>query len=152
MDTSAGTGYWLLITSRSNWCRLQVRNEWAFSDKSSLLTKKIHLEDRAIVYLGKEGAGVASAIGGSIRFIGKPFRLAGGDLFDQVYPIRVPTKVTRILEHPVPFRPLVPCVEFIANKRSWGSYFQGRAAIKMAENDFLTLHNALETESEGKLS
>ena len=143
MEIATKTGHWLLITSRGSWAHLCAREEWAFTDKSRRLTEKIRLGDHGIVYLRNEEKSGSSALGGIVGFSGAPFRLTGGSMFDQLFPVRLPIRVNYVLKEPVPFRPLVQRIDFMKHKINWGSYLQGHAAIELAEKDYRTMIEAI---------
>ena len=136
--------HWLLITSRTTWSYLQNRKEWAFARQSRPHPEAIHAGDNAIIYLRAEGVPGASAIGGAVDFIGKPWGTDGRLLFDELFPIRIAINPTRVVNPPVPFGPIIDHLEFIKNKRNWMSHLQGYAALRLSEKDFDYLISCME--------
>lgn len=125
-----------------------TKGEWAFSDKSRRLAEMIQPGDHGIIYLTVDGKSEPSALGGSVDFLGMPFRAAGDSIFDRLYPVRLPMRVNHALRVPVPFRPLVGSINFIEKKNNWGRYLQGHAAIELRETDFAVLLKAVNEEAQ----
>ena len=130
------SAHWLLITSRTTWSYLRDRREWAFATKSNPAPDSIHTGDNAIIYLRAEGVRGPGGLGGAVDFIGQPCRTDDRGLFDQLFPLRIPIRVTRVVDPPVPFAPIVDQLEFVKNKGNWGGYLQGHAARRLNVNDF----------------
>lgn len=134
---------WLLITSRASWARLRDAGEWAFAPNHQRKAEAIRPSDEAVVYLTIDRDG-GSAVGGVVRFTG-PCRPVAQEriLFDRLYPWRVPMRVLRALEEPVPFPQFIKSLAFITHK-SWGSHLQGQPVKLLGENDYRLLANAIE--------
>jgi len=99
------------------------------------LAGSIAEEDSGVVYLRSDSDGL-SALGGLVSFTGTTFRTSGSSLFDQAFPIRLGIRVRQVLDPPIPFKPLVRQIGFIKIKSNWGCYLQGKAALKLNENDY----------------
>ena len=52
------------------------------------------------------------------------------------FPLRIKLKPLAILEIPILFKPLVPKLNFIKNKRNWAVSIRGKAVIEIPESDY----------------
>lgn len=136
------TAEWLFLTNRLGWARLSERNEWALPERALKLSTTLAEGDVAVIYL--TGAGRhTSALAGVIEIRGAVHRSPRRTLFDELYPLKVTTKIRLRVADPVPFRPLVPSLNFIKNKEGWGIYLKGHALKRLDHHDYQVLERAL---------
>ncbi len=112
------------------------------------MVSRISPGDEAVVYVTKQGKSLVSALPGLVRFTGPTFMVEAVDIFDQVYPLRIPFKSSSSCNKEIPFAPLVRNLEFITHKRAWGRHLQGQSVKEIAESDFEILCRALEDGTE----
>lgn len=62
----------------------------------------------------------------------------------EVFGLRIKLKLLKMLENPVKFKPLVPMLTFIKNKKKWSLYIRGRAVVKIPEEDYKFILSRLE--------
>lgn len=147
MNATRIIAYWIVVSSRETWSYLREKGEWAFSEERSRLAYAVRPGDKGVVYLRSDGPGRPGALGGAILFIGPPYKAIGSGRIEHLYPLRLPIHVTSDLKDPIPFKEVVKGIEYIKNKENWGSYFQGRATIRIGEKDFRALDRAIVHES-----
>jgi hypothetical protein len=97
----------------------------------------------AVVYLKAESKDVSSALGGVIEFHGTLCAATGVDMFDQLYPIRIPIRVVHVSDPPTPFKPLVLRIGFTKGLVNWGTSIRGRAARVIEKRDYEILLHAM---------
>jgi len=127
---------------------------WAFAEKHQCKVGTVQPEHKGIVYLTADGGRHISAIAALVRFTGKPGVDSNGKTpFDAFFPLRIPMEVETIPTEPVPFKPLIPDLEFIYNKNNWGSLLQGQPLKPLPVSDFklmkMALHDAVQREEKG---
>jgi predicted RNA-binding protein len=132
---------WLLITGHGSWYRLRELGEWAFPDKALAKVAEIEPGDIAVVYLTQDGGDCG--LGGGVRFGEGLRKVKAANLFDTMYPHRMPIAVVKAPVAPVPFRPLIQDIAFIKNKQNWGLYFQGHPLRSLPAEDAATLLRAV---------
>lgn len=125
---------WLMITSEGSWERLVRNGAWAFASKAERLARSIREGDEGVVYL-TAGKGAVGRIAAVVRF-GSPLRKAEPrQLFDKLYPFKLPMTVEQRLSEPIEFVGLVRDLEFVKQKEIWGNYLQGHPARLLSERD-----------------
>lgn len=143
-DAQAGPDRWFLITSRGYWSRLQELGCWAFAQKKLGKAAAVRPGHRGIVYLTADGGRHISAIAAVIRFTGTVAEGPNGrTAFDAFFPLRVPIEIEVCPKAPVPFKPLIPALDFIYHKRNWGSMLQGQPLKPLPDADFELMELAL---------
>lgn len=136
---------WFLITSRGYWVRLKELGCWAFAEKKLGKAAAVKPGHKGIVYLTADGGRHISAIAAVIRFTGSVSKgSVGRTAFDAFFPLRVPIEVEVCPKEPVPFKPLIPVLDFIYHKRNWGSMLQGQPLKPLPDTDFEFMTQALE--------
>ena len=50
--------------------------------------------------------------------------------------MRVKIKPIKIFDRPIEFKPLIPKLKFITNKRNWASHLTGRSMREILKEDF----------------
>ncbi|MDO9538354.1 MAG: EVE domain-containing protein [Thermoplasmata archaeon] len=142
------TGYWIIITSRGYWSKLKDMGVWGFSEKDKARLDTIKSGDKALIYMTADGGKYKSAIGGVVKFIGKPWKVDGGkNLFDAMYPNRIKTKVSQVIEPPLEFSQYVGKVSFVGKGKNWGSGLQGQPVKPITEEDYAFLMKEIERET-----
>ena len=64
---------------------------------------------------------------------------------DEVFPLRVRLRAVEIFDPPVSFKPLIPKLAFITNKKQWSGHTRGQAMRMIPEEDYLYIMKAAET-------
>jgi predicted RNA-binding protein len=63
---------------------------------------------------------------------------------DEVFPLRVRLRGVEICDPPVSFKPLIPKLAFITNRKQWSGHIRGQAMRKIPEEDYLYIMKAAE--------
>jgi len=58
---------------------------------------------------------------------------------DETFNLRVRLAPVRVFSTPIEYKPLVPILSFIKNKRHWSGTLQGNAVFKIPEADYRTI-------------
>jgi len=144
--TQPEPNHWLLFASRNTWKHLQSRGEWAFASKVERKIEGLAENDIGIVYL-RSDMDAPSALGGLIEFSGRLHRISGRNLFDQMFPVRIPIIIRKVSDPPIEFKPFVKRICFITNKSNWGSHLQGRAMLRLDDSDYSLLADAIQNKT-----
>ncbi len=56
---------------------------------------------------------------------------------NEVFPLRINLKPLRVFDPPVVFKPLIPELKFITNKKMWSGHIRGQAMREIPEEDYL---------------
>ena len=143
-NSKAETSHWFLITSRGYWARLQKLGCWAFAKKNLGKVGALKPGHRGIVYLTADGGRHTSAIGAVVCFTGTAQESSNGNTaFDAFFPLRIPMEVETCPNEPIPFKPLIPDLEFIYHKKNWGSMLQGQPLKPLPDSDFELMEKVL---------
>lgn len=142
--TEAETKAWLLVTTRRNWAYLRARGVWAFSGEGK--ARGIRVNDFGVVYVVFEGD-QPGALTGLFRFAGRPRLVQDDPVLSRTYPIEIPIELVAAPGE-VPFKPLVPALAFIKNKRNWGAVLQGAVPKPLEDSDFRLIRRALLQDAE----
>jgi len=55
---------------------------------------------------------------------------------NELFPLRVRLKPVDIFKKPVAFKPLIPGLQFITNKKKWSGHLMGKAMRQISKEDF----------------
>jgi len=128
--------YWLCITNERNWKVIRERKVWGTGSKETL--SRVNMGDKLIFYLKREELGKVRKeprIVGIFEVCSEIFE-DSSPIFDKAYRYRVKLKPIKILKKPLEFKPLVPRLKFIKNKKNWGGELRGKSMRKLPEEDF----------------
>jgi predicted RNA-binding protein len=64
-------------------------------------------------------------------------------MVNETFPLRIKLKPVKILKKPVEFKPLIPEMRFITNKKKWSGHLIGKAMRTIPEEDFELIRNRL---------
>lgn len=143
--------YWLCVTDRENWKVIREKKIWGVPErrhKSTLMRTKVG--DKVVIYLKQEKKDdeiLEPKIAGVFEIISEPFKdhkrifKAPSKSPNELYPWRVMLKEIKISE--VDFKPLIPKLKFIKNKKKWHMSFFGKAMIEIPEEDFKLIERLL---------
>ena len=146
------THYWLCITSRENWNVVQQQEVWGVAERHRNTIQKVKIGDHLLFYLMSElknGQRLESALGGRAEVTSDVFRdtkriFSSNSVKKrtEVFPLRINLTAVRPFKEEVLFKPLIPDLEFIKNKRKWSGHIQGKAMRMIPEKDFQTIVRA----------
>ncbi|MBN1763494.1 MAG: EVE domain-containing protein [Methanomicrobia archaeon] len=137
--------YWLCITNEANWQVVKQRNVWGVAERHRNTIAKVTPGDTLVMYLKQEKigdeiresriAGVFTAASAVYTDKSKIFSTPKG-MGNEPFPLRVKLKPVDIFKKPVAFKPLIPRLQFITNKKKWSGHLMGKAMRQISEEDF----------------
>jgi len=136
--------YWLCITNEENWKVIKAKNIWGVPGRHKSTISKVKPGDKLLIYLKQEKIGdelkeprivgvfeVASEV---FEESSRIFKAPRGS--NEVFPYRIKIKPIKIFDKPLEFKPLIPKLKFIKNKRNWSGHLKGKAMREIPEEDF----------------
>ena len=135
------TNYWLCVIDDRNWRIVNRHNIWGVRGRFHNTISGAKVGDRLVFYVKP------LKIGGVFEATSDPYEdhelLFGEKGASDLYPFRIRLRKVIIPEEALPFKQVIPKLEFIKNKRKWGGYLQGRAMIPISEYDYKIIETAL---------
>jgi len=140
--------YWLCIANEENWKVIKKRNVWGVPERYKNTIARVKPGDKLLVYLKQEKVGdkpsrivaVYESISDAFKDSTRIFS-SKGLRSDEVFPWRVKIKPVKIFGKPVEFKPLIPKLKFITNKRKWSGHLMGKAMREIPEEDYNLIIN-----------
>jgi len=143
--------YWIYVTNSNNWGVTQKTNILGVSARYKNALSRVKKGDKCLVYVkGEVIAGdriepklVAQyEIASTVFEDSKKLFNAPPNIADETFNFRIRLKPVEIWEKPIEFKPLVPKLAFIKNKKNWALHIRGRAIVEIPEDDYhLILRN-----------
>lgn len=140
------THYWLCITNRENWNVVQQLKIWGVAERHRNTINKANPGDRLVFYLVSEpidGERLESAVGGEAEIASevfkdtrKIFKRGSVKKKGEIFPLRVNLSNVNPFKEEILFKPLIPHLQFIKNKKKWSGHIQGKAMRLISEEDF----------------
>ena len=137
---SPETHYWLTIASSENCALLAEMNYpyFALGSIGATTAKSIVAGDRCILYRSRQGKGFIGLF--EVTSDAEETTTAVGS---HVYTIRIPWKAELLCENrPVDLPAVAPALEFIKNKRMFGTYLQ-TTLRRLSSHDFSVIKREL---------
>lgn len=138
--------YWLAISNHENWEILKKNNIWGVSHRNLTAIAKINIGDLILVYVSskyKDKKVISPVvITGSYETISSVYEditkifLTQERKPEEVFPFRIKLKPLNIFREPVEFKPLIPKLNFIKNKRMWNGHIRGKGIREIPEEDY----------------
>ncbi|WP_456321128.1 EVE domain-containing protein [Palaeococcus sp. (in: euryarchaeotes)] len=134
--------YWLCITNRDNWEVVKKKNVWGVPKRHRNTIAKVKPGDKLVFYVKQERKDkqiLEPKIVGIFEVVSEPFT-DSSKIFkspphsNETYPLRVKIKPVKFGE--VEFKPLIPKLKFITNKKRWSGHLMGRAMRRIPEDDY----------------
>ncbi|KUH34829.1 hypothetical protein APY94_00190 [Thermococcus celericrescens] len=141
--------YWLCITNRDNWEVVKKKNVWGVAKRHKNTIAKVKPRDKLVFYVKQERkdkevlepkiVGIFEVVSehytDSSRIFKSPSHL------NETYPLRVKIKPIKLGE--VGFKPLIPKLKFITNKKKWSGHLMGKAMREIPEEDYKLIESLL---------
>jgi len=141
--------YWLCITNHDNWKVIKEKNIWGVPKRHKNTIAKVKPGDKLIIYVKQERKDkqifepklmgifeVASEVyNDSTKIFKSPPHL------NETYALRVKIKPIKLGE--LEFKPLIPKLKFITNKRKWSGHLMGKAMREIPEEDYKLIEQLL---------
>lgn len=138
--------YWIYITTSDNWKITKMQNLLGVPERNKNIIAKLQKGDRCLVYVKQErvaGEVVGAQIVADYEIASDVFRdptrvftTPRGLSEKEMFGLRTRLKPITVFEKPIDFKPLVEKLEFIRNKKNYGTHFIGRALIPIGGNDY----------------
>jgi len=138
--------YWLCITNEENWEVIREKNVWGVPERHKNTILKVKKGDKLLIYLKQEKVddeikpprivGVFEVISEVSRDSSRIFSSKGMRKSNETFPYRIKIKPVKIFDEPIEFKPLIPKLKFIKNKKKWSGHIQGKAMREIPEEDF----------------
>ncbi|WP_054839465.1 EVE domain-containing protein [Thermococcus sp. JCM 11816] len=141
--------YWLCITNRANWKVIKEKNVWGGVPRRHRNTiAKVKPGDKLVIYLKQERENkevLEPKIVGIFEVVGEPYedssRIFKAHVPNETYPLRVRIKPVKLGE--LDFKPLIPKLKFITNKKKWSGHLMGKAMREIPEEDYKLIESLL---------
>lgn len=124
---------------------MKEKNIWGVPERHRNTIAKVKKGDTLLMYLKQEKIGneiKASRIAGIFEAASavytddkRIFKVPKG-MGNETFPLRIKLKPIKILEKPVAFKPLIPKLKFITNKKVWSGHLIGKAMRTIPQEDF----------------
>lgn len=141
---------WLAISNRENSDVSIRKNVWGVPRRYTNVIQRVKPGDTICMYVGQKLIGrqiLAPAIT-SVFEVVTPMYEDSSEIFmspkklgNEVFPFRVKLKPIKIFREPVEFKPLIPRLKFITNKKMWSGHIRGQAMREIPEEDYQLIIN-----------
>jgi len=138
--------YWLCITNETNWKVIKEKNIWGVPERHKNTIAKVKPEDKLVIYVKQERVKdevKEPKIVAVYEVVSEPFKdstrifSSKGMRSSEVFPWRVKIKPMKIFDKPIEFKPLIPKLKFIKNKKKWSGHLMGKAMRELSKEVFL---------------
>lgn len=135
---------WLCISTRANNKITQQENIWGVAHQYEKTILKVKMGDILLMYTMRKLVNneiMPSAVNGVYEVISDVYEDATSlfetpkGMGEEKFPLRVKVKPVKIFKEPIPFKPLVPRMSFIKNKKMWSGSIR-RAMMMISEEDY----------------
>jgi|GEM_PF-110056 len=137
--------YWFCITTEDNWKVIRDKNVWGVPERHKNIIAKVKPGDKLLIYAKQEkigdelkesrGVAIYEVLSEVFRDSKKIFKTPKG-MGNEVFPYRIKIKPIKIFSKPIEFKPLIPKLKFISNKRKWSGHLMGKAMREIPKEDF----------------
>jgi len=138
--------YWLCITTEENWRAIKEKNIWGVPERHKNTIAKVKPEDKLVIYVKQERVkdevkepkivAVYEVASEPFKDSTRIFSSKGMRSSGETFPWRVKIKPIKIFDKPIEFKPLIPKLKFITNKKKWSGHLMGKAMREIPEEDF----------------
>ena len=141
--------YWLCITNRDNWEVVKKNNVWGVAKRHKNTIAKVKPGDRFVFYVKQERENkqvLEPKIVGIFEVVSEPYTdssriFKSPPHLNETYPLRVKIKPLKLGE--LDFKPLIPKLKFITNKKKWSGHLMGKAMREIPEEDYRLIESLL---------
>ena len=130
--------------NRENWEVVKKKQVWGVPKRNHNIMQRVKPSDTILIYVRQEKVGnevLPSAIMGDLEVTSEPYeehtRIFGTppQMGDEIFPYRVKVKPIHTFDKPLEFKPLVPDLKFITNKKMWSGHLR-IAMREIPEEDY----------------
>ncbi|USS41579.1 EVE domain-containing protein [Thermococcus aggregans] len=141
--------YWLCITNRDNWEVIKEKNIWGVPKRHKNTIAKVKPGDKLLIYVKQERKDkqiLEPKIVGIFEVVSEPYEdskriFKSPPHLNETYPLRVKIKPVKLGE--IDFKPLIPKLKFITNKKKWSGHLMGKAMREIPEEDYKLIESLL---------
>jgi predicted RNA-binding protein len=136
--------YWIASSNRDNAEVVREKHIWGVPRRNRSLMHRVKSGDKMLVYVRGEQEGetaLPSAITGAYEVVSDPYEdetpifLTPRHMGNEVFPFRMKVRPVAIFDEPLEFKPLIPDLKFITNKKMWSGHL--RVAMReIPEEDY----------------
>jgi len=136
--------HWIASLNRENWEVVKKKQVWGVPKRNHNIMQRVKPSDTILIYVRQEKVGnevLPSAIMGDLEVTSEPYeehtRIFGTppQMGDEIFPYRVKVKPIHTFDKPLEFKPLVPDLKFITNKKMWSGHLR-IAMREIPEEDY----------------
>ncbi len=138
--------YWLCITNEANWKVIREKNVWGVPERHKNTIAKVKPGDKLLIYLKQERVDKNEVkeprIVAIYEVVSEPFKdstrifSSKGMRSNETFPWRVKIRPVKIFDKPIEFKPLIPKLKFITNKKKWSGHLMGKAMREIPKEDY----------------
>lgn len=135
---------WLAISNRANWDVVQKKHVWGVPQRSRNIIARVKTGDTVLIYVGQEKKDdeiLPSSVVGEFVVASEAYEdhtaifTVPPHMVKEDFPYRIKLSPVRVFDPPVEFKPLIPDLEFITNKKMWTGHI--RVAMRtIPEEDY----------------
>jgi len=136
---------WLAISNRENSDVVIRKNTWGVPKRHINAISRAKPGDTVLVYVGQKLVdrevlppaitGAFEVTSGMHEDTSRVFT-APPNLGDEIFPLRIKIKPIKVFDPPIEFKPLIPALKFITNKKMWSGHIRGQAMREIPEEDY----------------
>jgi len=140
--------YWLCIVNEDNWNVIKQKNVWGVAERHRNIMDRGKPGDKLLIYLKQEKVAderkpprivaVYEAASKVFRVSSRIFKTPKG-MGNETFLLRIKLKSIKIFDEPMEFKPLIPRLKFITNKRRWSEHLMGKTIRKILKEDYYLL-------------
>lgn len=141
---------WLAISNRENSDISIKKNIWGVPKRAVNTITRVKPGDTILMYVSQKIVNkevFPSAITGEFEVASEVYEdssrifITPVKLGNELFPLRVKLKPIKIFKEPIEFKPLVPKLQFITNKKMWVGHIRGQAMREIPEEDYQLIIN-----------
>lgn len=135
---------WLAISNRANWDVVRKKNVWGVPQRSKNIIARVKTGDTVLIYVGQEKMDdiiLPSSVVGEFTVTSETYEdhtvifTVPPHMVKEDFPYRIKLSPVRVFDPPVEFKPLIPDLSFITNKKMWTGHI--RVAMRtIPEEDY----------------
>lgn len=142
---------WLAISNRENSDVVLKKHIWGVPRRYINAISRVQPGDTILIYVGQKAVDkevLPPAITGAFEVASKMYEdssrifTSPAKLGDEIFPLRIKLRSIKVFEPPVEFKPLIPDLKFITNKKMWSGHIRGQAMREIPEEDYQRIMEA----------
>jgi predicted RNA-binding protein len=136
---------WLAISNFDNWDGVRKTNTWGVANRHRNTVAKVKPGDTVLIYVSSRIINkemLPPSINGVYEVTSEvyedetPIFTTPKNQGNEKFPLRIKLKPIKIFTPPVEFKPLIPDLAFITNKKMWNGHIRGKAMRQIPEEDY----------------